>query len=192
MTYAVVDSPLGPLTLVGTDMGGQPALAFAARHPEATAAVVVMNSLLFGEAETSWEIRILRQFGWNRLILRHLPRAVFRRAEKTFLPPGQKLPPDLRADFWQAFRRPEVRRFLVRLCAGYQGRLATLPELYARIRTPTLALWGERDRHFPPIHARRLATTVPGARLELLSAGEHWMAWDRAGEVAERILRFAA
>jgi pimeloyl-ACP methyl ester carboxylesterase len=183
---------LPPLTLVGNDMGGQPALAFAARFPAETARVVVMNSLLFGEEETSWEIRVLRKFGWNRLILRRFPRAVFRRAERTFLPPGTSLPSDLRVDFWEAFRRPEVRTFVVRLCAGYQGRLASLPQLYAEIRAPALALWGERDRHFPPVHARKLQATLPGARVEILPAAEHWMAWDRAEEVAGRILDFAA
>lgn len=183
---------LPPLTLVGNDMGGQPALAFAARYPAETARVIVMNSLLFGDEPTSWEIRILRQFGWNRLLLRRFPRAVFHRAERTFLPSGTRLPRDLRADFWQSFRCPEVRHFIVRLCAGYQGRLATLPDLYAQIRAPTLALWGERDQHFPPVHAKRLQAAVPGARLEILPDGDHWMAWSRAGEVAERILDFAA
>src|SRR5262249_1203606 len=75
-------------SVVGLDMGGQPALAFAARHPQRIQRLVVMNSLVFGEEETSWEIRILRKFGWNRLILRWLPGVVFRRAERTFLPRG--------------------------------------------------------------------------------------------------------
>jgi pimeloyl-ACP methyl ester carboxylesterase len=174
------------------DMGGQPALAYAAGHPERVAALVVMGSLVFGDEETSWEIRLLRRFGWNRRLLIGLPRLVFRRAVATSLPRGERLPPELAADLWDAFRRPEVRRFVVRMCAAYQGSLAKLPALYPHIAAPTLVLWGERDRHFPAAHARRLAQAVPGARLRLLPGGEHWIAWHRAAEVAAAIAELAA
>lgn len=178
-------------TLVGMDMGGQPALAFAARHPERTRQVVVMNSLVLWDETTSWEIRILREFGWNRFILRYLPTVVFRRAEKTFLPAGVRLPRDLRADLWGSFRRPEVRAFISRMCAGYQGTLPRLPELYKRIACPALILWGERDAHFPPAHARRLHRLIPTSVVQVVPQAGHWMAWHLAGEIARRICEFA-
>src|SRR5262249_54681009 len=74
--------------LVGMDMGGQPALALAALLPERTRQVVVMNSLVFGEEATSWEISIPRKFGWNRFILRHLPGVGFRRGGRAGPPRG--------------------------------------------------------------------------------------------------------
>ena len=166
-------------------MGGQPALCFAARAPERVSHLVVMNSLVQWDEATSWEIRVLRRFGWNRLILRRLPRAVFRRAERTFLPRGVRLPPELRADFWDAFRRPEVRAFIAKMCAGYQGTLPSLPELYRTIQAPTLVLWAGRDQHFPPAHARRLHEAIPGSLLEVLPDAEHWMPWYCAEAVAE-------
>ena len=149
-----------------------------------------MNSLTHFDAETSWEIRIMRRFGWNRFVLRHLPALVFRRAERTFLAAGKHLPPDLRADFWSSFRREENRRFLVRLCAGYQGTLARLPEAYRKIGCPALALWGGSGRHFPPIHAERLCEDIPGARMTILDGAHHWMMWDRAEETALHIRDF--
>ena len=176
--------------IAGSDMGGQPALVFAARYPHRVGRLVVMNSLTHGDAETSWEIRILRKFGWNRVILRRLPALVFRRAEHTFLPKSARLPPELRADLWQSFRRTEVRRFLVRLCAGCQGTLARLPETYRQVTCPTLALWGGADRHFPPAHAERLCADIPTAQKVILPDAEHWMMWYRAGEVARQIDRF--
>ena len=176
--------------LIGMDMGGQPALSFAASHPGRTRFLVVMNSLVFGDEETSWEIRILRKFGWNRFILRRMPRAVFRRAERTFLPAGVRLPEELRSDFWESFRQAEVRRFISKMCAGYQGKLGTLPEIYKRIACPALVLWGERDRHFPPAHARRLHAAIDSSELKIIPEAEHWMAWDRAAEVADAIGEF--
>src|SRR5436309_12065889 len=84
--------------VVGADMGGQPALVFAANHPERVQQLVVMNCLAFPEEATSWEIGILRRFKFNRTILRRFPRAVFMRAERTFLPRGRQLPAGLRED----------------------------------------------------------------------------------------------
>lgn len=176
--------------VVGSDMGGQPALVLAARHPERVSRLVVMNCLAFPDEKTSWEIRLLRRFGWNRTILRRFPGVVFRRAERTFLPRGVKLPRGLREDLWGSFRRPEVRAFIIRMCAGYQGSLPRLPALYRQIAAPTLVLWGAEDKHFPPVHAERLHAAIPGSRLEVLPGAGHWMMWDRAEEVASRIEAF--
>lgn len=178
------------VSLLGLDMGGQPALVFAAQYPARVNRLIVTNSLVMPDAETSWEIRLLRKFGWNRLILRRLPWLVFRRAVRTFLPPGLRLPDDLRADLWEAFRKPEVRKFLSKMCAGYQGTLPRLPEMYRQVRCPTLILWGEDDRHFPPAHARGLQELIPHAECQVIPGAGHWMVWDRADEVAGRIRTF--
>jgi pimeloyl-ACP methyl ester carboxylesterase len=179
-------------TLMGMDVGGQPALAFAARHPARVRSLVVLNSLVLWDAKTSWEIAILRRFGWNRFLLRRMPRLVFERALATFLPPGTRLPPDLRRDFWTSFRAPEVRGFVARLCAGYQGTLPALPEIYARIACPALLLWAERDRHFPPVHAERLHQLIAGSRCEIIRAAHHWMVWTQPEEIARRVLAWDA
>jgi pimeloyl-ACP methyl ester carboxylesterase len=176
--------------IIGHDMGGQPALAFAAEHPERIGHLVVMNSLVIWDEKTSWEIALLRKFGWNRILLERMPRAVFFRALRTFLPPSYKLSPALRSDLWESFQRPEVRRFVVRMCAGYQGTLPRLKQLYPSIKTPALFLWAEHDKHFPAAHGRRLAEIVPGAKFEEISKAGHWMALNHAEEVSPRILRF--
>jgi pimeloyl-ACP methyl ester carboxylesterase len=176
--------------IIGHDMGGQPALAFAAEHTDRISHLVVMNSLVIWDEKTSWEIALLRKFGWNRVLLERLPRAVYFRAMRTFLPRGSKLSPELRSDLWESFKRPEVRRFVVRMCAGYQGTLPRLEQLYPAIRTQSLFLWAERDKHFPVVHARKLAEMVPGAKFEQIPGAGHWMALYLAEEVSFRILRF--
>jgi pimeloyl-ACP methyl ester carboxylesterase len=175
------------VSLVGLDMGGQPALSLAARHPERVDRLVVMNSLVLPDEETSWEIRVLRRYGWNRFVLRRLGGVVFRRAERTFLPRGERLPRDLRDELWRCFRRPEVRAYVAKMCAGYQGTLPALAAQYGQVSCPTLVLWGERDRHFPPAHARRLHESIAGSRLSIVPDGEHWMAWHAAEQVAAEI-----
>jgi pimeloyl-ACP methyl ester carboxylesterase len=176
--------------IIGHDMGGQPALAFAAEHPQRICKLIVMNSLAIWDEKTSWEIALLRKFGWNRVLLERLPRAVFFRAIRTFLPRGYNLSAELRSDLWDSFQRPEVRKFVVRMCAGYQGTLPPLKQLYPSVRTPSLFLWAECDKHFPVGHARKLAEIVPGAKLEIIPDAGHWMALNLAEEVSSRIVRF--
>jgi pimeloyl-ACP methyl ester carboxylesterase len=176
--------------LIALDMGAQPALAYAAQNPQRVASVVAMNSLVLWDEETSWEISVLRKFGWNRFILRNLPRVVFARAERTFLPRGARLPAELRDDFWNCFRRAEVRRTIAKMCAGYQGTLPQLPHLYKKIECPTLVLWAENDKHFPVVQARRLHSMIANSQLQIVLGGEHWMAWNMAEELATRIHGF--
>ncbi|HXJ04877.1 MAG TPA: alpha/beta hydrolase [Candidatus Acidoferrum sp.] len=176
--------------IIGHDMGGQPALALAAEYPPRISQLVVMNSLVIWDEKTSWEIALLRKFGWNRILLKRMPRAVFWRAIQTFLPGSFKLDAELRGDLWESFQKLEVREFVVRMCAGYQGTLPRLKQLYPSIQSPSLFLWAERDKHFPVSHAKRLAEMVPGAKLEEIPRGGHWMALNLAEEVSTRILRF--
>ena len=178
-------------TIVGMDMGGQPALAFAAEHPDRLERLVVMNSLVFGDERTSWEISLLRKFGFNRFALRYLGRLVFRRAESTFLPRGVRLDTGIRDDFWKAFSKPKVRRFISKMCAGFQGTMDRLPGMCERVVCPTLVAWAEHDKHFPLIQAERLHQSLPSSQLEVIPGGTHWMALQQPGELAECIHRWS-
>lgn len=184
---------LAKVHLVGQDMGGQPALVFAAAYPERTASLVVLNSLVGGDVATSWEIKWLRRFGVNRLLLRHLPRLVFGRALRTFLPGGAAgLPVLLRRELWRTFRPLAVREFIVRMCAGYEAQLPRLPARYRQVQCPTLILWAEHDKHFPVAQAQFLATQILHAQVAIVPGATHWMVLARAAEVAAQIQAFYA
>lgn len=175
--------------VVGHDMGGQPALVLAARHPDRVASVTVMNSLLFGDAETSWEIAVMRRTGLSSAAFGLAPSVVYQRCLETFLE-GDALPDALDADFYGAFSRPEVRAHLVRMCRDYDEALPDLPREYWTIRAPVRLLWAEDDRHFPIAQAERFRTLHPESRLEVLPGARHWMALTHADEVATRLLHF--
>jgi pimeloyl-ACP methyl ester carboxylesterase len=172
-------------------MGGQPALVAAARHPDRISHVVVSGSLLQWDAPTSWEIALLRRFSVNAFALRRLPRLVFHRALSTFLPPGQTIEPAVRDDFWDCFRQRAVRDFIVRMCAGYQGTLPSLPREYRRIRVPVLALWAEHDAYFPPIHAHVLKSQIDHAVVTVVPGGTHWMPLQMPSAFASAVAAFA-
>jgi pimeloyl-ACP methyl ester carboxylesterase len=83
-----------------------------------------------------------------------------------------------------------VRRFIVRMCAGYEGQLARLPSWYRQVQCPTLILWAENDKHFPPAHAHFLHSQIPHAQLEIIDNATHWMVLNQPEEVAARMLTF--
>jgi len=177
--------------IVAMDMGAQPALVFTALHPDRVSFLITSNCLAFWDTSTSWEIQLLRKFRWNQIILNKLPAAAFRRAERTFLPRAFRLSTELRADLWESFKQQQVRRFIVRMCAGYQGTLPKLPALYSAISRPTLVLWADGDKHFPTAHAIRLRAAIPGADLKIVEGAEHWMALHLPGTVAAKIHDYA-
>ncbi|MCI0605445.1 alpha/beta hydrolase [bacterium] len=179
-------------SIVAMDMGAQPAFVFAAKYPSRLDRLVVMNCLAFGDETTSWEIRLLRKFAWNRWLLRSAPRLIFWRALKTFLPAGDSLSDEIRFDLWSAFRKEEVRKYISKMCAGYQGTLPGLPAFYANIRCPTLILWAEKDAHFPVIHAKKLNQIVPQSTLHIIENAHHWMVWHDAENIARLIKTFLA
>lgn len=177
--------------LFGADMGGPPALIAAARYPERVRGVVAANALLFGDGETSPEIALFRALPIaNRLGLRYAPRVVFRRCLRTFLPADEGLDDGLRADFWAHFGRRSVRDRLVEMCADYERELGDLADVYEDVSRPVLACWGTDDHHFPPSQGRRLARAVPDGSFAPIERGHHWMAWHRAGDVADAIRRW--
>ena len=56
---------------------------------------------------------------------------------------------------------------------------------------PTLILWGERNGHFPPQWARRLATDIPSVnRVELLPGVGHLLMEEQPDRVAALIGEF--
>jgi haloacetate dehalogenase len=178
--------------LVAMDMGAQPALVLASEDGARVRSLTVMNALVDPGGATSWDIRVLRRMGWNRWLLCARPGLVFRRAAASSSPAFARGDGELLDALWRSFRALRVRRFITRLCAGYQGTLPRLGEACARIRCPTLLLWGGRDRHFPLAQAAAARRAINGAELVVLPHGRHWMAWHRPWEVADAIERFLA
>jgi len=172
--------------VVGLDMGGQPALAAAARFPDRISHVVVSGSLVQWDAPTSWEIGLLRRFGFNRLILSRFPRLVFTRAVRSSLSREFEIDFAVCEDFWRSFRRPEVRDFIIRMCAGYQGTLPRLADEYRNIDVPVLILWAERDRHFPALQAERLHRQLRDSKVVMID-GAHWLPLEQPEQFADAV-----
>jgi len=174
--------------LVATDMGGHPALVLAATEPQRVRSLTVMNCLLFGDGPTSFRISLMRRSRLASFAFRRAPSAVYAQCKQTFLGRGTHWPAALDNDFLPAFRRPTVGKFTADLCVDVEASFGDLPDLYWKIDRPTLALWAERDAHFPIRQAERFVDLVASARLLSIPGAGHWMPFTHAGAV-EQCLR---
>jgi pimeloyl-ACP methyl ester carboxylesterase len=58
------------------------------------------------------------------------------------------------------------------------------------ITAPTLVLWGEHDRMFPPDYGQHVAAALPHASFALIEGAGHNAMWDRPGEFNRLVLDF--
>jgi pimeloyl-ACP methyl ester carboxylesterase len=73
---------------------------------------------------------------------------------------------------------------VVRVIKGMNSELLLLPELLARIASPTYFLWGTRDPFGDESTARQLAAMIPHAQVEMMPGG-HAVWIDDPGYVAK-------
>lgn len=66
-----------------------------------------------------------------------------------------------------------------------------LPKWLHRIDIPTLVLWGDSDRLFPPPHAARYAELIPGAKTCIVERCGHALAAEKPEAFVSAITEFA-
>lgn len=186
MNYFKIDNA----HLVGHDMGGQPALVCASDHPNRIKSVTVINSLLIHNAQTSWEIRYLRNLTLNKLILTFLPRVVFNRAIQTFGKNEIEISSELKDEFWHYFSKETVRRYIIRMCYGYQAQLPKLAKFYSKVTCPVLALWSKDNKHFSVDHGVKLKEILPKTKIVTLDGSSHWIGYYRTKETKNALIEF--
>lgn len=179
---------LKKINILAHDMGGQAGLVFASLYPENTESVVVMNSLLMWNQKTSWEITLLRKFRFNEFVLSYLPRFVFRRAKNTFVPNSKVVDEDLEHDLWTHFEKKEVRKYIVRMCAGYGAQSKKLAEYYHNIKCPVTLIWAEKGKHFSIDHAFAFKELCPQTEIISIEDAQHWMVLNRQEEISSILL----
>jgi pimeloyl-ACP methyl ester carboxylesterase len=63
-------------------------------------------------------------------------------------------------------------------------RVSARDRLYLAENTPTLILWGDRDRIIPVDHAYATHELLPGSRLEIVEGAGHFLPIERPDVVA--------
>lgn len=204
LDYALVDhvrflsgfldavAPETGIALGGHGWGGAVALAYAQRHPERVARLVVIDAMPLLDGFT-WP-RLVRQvlrLGVGELVMGSVTARRLGRALRagTVDPAGWS---DERvATVWEHFDQGTQRAILRVARSIDPAGLAQAGAQLSGLEIPTLVVWGERDPWLSPDFGRAYAEQLPAAELELVANAGHWPWLDSPG-VVDRVSRFLA
>jgi len=177
------------VAVVGASLGARIAASLAVQHPEHVERLCLVDALGFGRPRRHWAYLAMVVPGLGEAMLGGVAAGL------------KRLPPMTIRRLWAWYlRRP--RRYAALLSdahlrdvralfhdpgfhAAYLGTLRSLARRpawrdeillgadAAKIRVPTLIVWGAEDRLFPVAHARAAAQGIPGARLEVFADCGH-------------------
>ncbi|WHZ22716.1 MAG: Hydrolase, alpha/beta fold family [Nitrospira sp.] len=183
-------------TLVGNSMGGGVAIGMALTHPELVDRLVLIDGLpdhirerlvspLMRRAiDTHVPVWLARVGSWlfgNRTMETVLREIVY---DQTLLTPAvldRSNRNRRRADMIAPLL--SIRDSLPRWEQDYATRLK-------EIRHPTLILWGEHDRLFPPQVGRDLQSAIPQSRLIVIPRAGHIPQWEQPQVVNRHLIDF--
>ena len=196
-------SPGRAVSLAGHDWGGVVAWYVAMRKPDVIGRLAVLNA-----PHPAAYLRELRRLGSGQLLrsgyvlffqLPWLPEALLAQGDFAMLRRMLRTDP-VRSD---AFTPEDIERYVrawsqpgaLRAGINYYraaarrgpGRLARDAR---RIDTPTLLIWGERDRYLVRDLTRGLEPWVPNLRVERLPRASHWVMQDEPGVVNKLMVEF--
>jgi len=180
---------------VGNSMGCGLILALAIAHPERVRRMVLISGFpaqVLAQARgpyLQWFLRLRMGFlfglGYQlmgrrafRKLLRgviwdpqHVTPAVIERAYRLRKDHGKPWP------LWSS------------LCEVHRWEEQFAPHL-AKIAAPTLIVWGQNDRFFPPAVGEGLHRSIPGSRLTMIPNAGHLPMWEQPDLVNRLILEF--
>lgn len=186
--------------VIGHDWGGAIAWAVAMRHPEVVDKLVVLNAP--HPAVFFRELRVPRQMlrSWYVLFFQVpvLPELFIRFGNYSFLDRMLLREPVHR----DAFSADDV--LLYKQALSQPGALTAAINYYRaairyrrdaqrairRITTPTLLLWGERDRYLGLALTKGLEPWVPDLRIQRIADASHWVQNDAPEQVNRALLAF--
>lgn len=201
-----------PAVLVAESLGALTALALATRRPDLIDRLVVINVPIFPRQLPSWGMRLIAGLPMDivhsadRLrIARWFSPLVFQAAAiarmEVVANPSQVNPEDVYGMIYPYIEFPyAVTKFAQDLKLGLQeiealrrGKttfLGQIQESLGAIATPTLVLWGDRDRWFPITDGMRLHQQIPKAQFQVIPNCGHHAATGQPDIVNAAVLDF--
>lgn len=173
--------------VVGHDIGGAIALTMAVRHPQRVSRLGLISSAAF-DAWPTREVKIVRAM---LPLTRHLPPTWLLSVLRADLQRGytdsdraQRSIDRYVRPFADASGRDAFFRHLLELDPGDTEALT--PRL-RDLMQPTAIVWGRHDPFLPVRIARRLQAAIPGATLEIIDDGCHFIPEEAPQQVAGAI-----
>lgn len=163
----------------GISIGGMIAQAFAARHPERVASLILCDTAMIIPTVENWRERIatVRRQGIGAIADAVMARWVTQ-------------------GFLDSPQAQGLRAMLLRTTVeGYAGcaaaiRDADLAQSTSKLRVPTLVLVGDQDQSTPVTSAEALRDAIPGAGLIVIESAAHIPTVEKPDEITSAIRHF--
>lgn len=187
-------------TVVGHSFGGGVAMQFAYQFPELTERLVLVAPGGLGR-EVSPLIRMAAMPGFHQLMgaltlpgIRQINAAGLRIAHAARLPGTRDV--DEIAAIYEGLRDPQARSAVGRLLSAVvdrSGQVVTMNDrAYLTEQLPLAIIWGAQDPIIPAEHARRIASLLPAARVEIIDDSGHFPHRDHSREFLRIVQNFLA
>jgi pimeloyl-ACP methyl ester carboxylesterase len=177
------------VSLVVHDWGAV-GLAFAQRHPQRIARLVVIDAVPFLQGYSwhrtarIWRAPLLGELSMGAITRRTL-RLLSKESNATPGPMPQQWQEDVLAHFDQGTQRAILRLYR----SSPPETLAAAGSRLGEIDAPALVVWGAKDPYIPARFGAAYAQALGGAELLELTDAGHWPWFDRA-DVIDRVVAF--
>jgi len=183
-------------SLVGNSLGAGVGIGMALTYPERVDRLVLISgfpkgvkdqlaSPLFKRAADSWMPTWLVRFG-NWL----LGRGVTERILQEVVYDHALLTPAVLERAYQNRQRPGLIPPIMALTENLPAWEQGLAQRLGEIKRPTLIIWGDKDKVFPPEVGRGLQAAIAGSTLTVVSNAGHIPQWERPDVVNPLLVKF--
>jgi len=172
--------------LVGNSLGGAAAAVVAGERPERVSALVLVDAAGFNLAPSDrpWVLRALASPPGGLIMALPLKRLVVERSLRQVFHDDALVTEERVAEYLGPLLRPGALASVVSLARSPRRDPAPFAATLARVRAPTLVLWGREDAWIPLAHAELFAAAIPGAETVVLDECGHVPQEEKAAEVA--------
>jgi pimeloyl-ACP methyl ester carboxylesterase len=165
-------------------------LAFAQRHPERVARLIVINAVpLLPGYRWHRTARIWRAPLLGELAMGATTRAVMRFSTREARPSREPMPDAWLDSVFDHFDQGTQRAILRLYRSSPPDVLAAAGARLATLTMPSLVVWGQADPYIPARFGRAFTDALPDAELLELADAGHWPWFDRP-DVIDRVADF--
>jgi pimeloyl-ACP methyl ester carboxylesterase len=185
---------LDRFSIAGSSMGGGVAWRYALNHPERVRGLILVDSTGWPAPVSPAEHDPLVRAGKSRA-LRPIVTSLddsssLRRIFRAAYADPSRVDTAYVTRYAELSRAPGRRAVWLNLLADWNDQDFATPERLAELQTPTLILWGGKDRLFPLADGRRFVAAIPGAHLIVYPKVGHMPQEEAAGASAADVAAF--